>query len=532
MKESYGVLKNRDVKKRKNQSLIVFLGIFLVLSMSSLSFSHSNPAIVGSDDTPGYSHDVDTSGNYASVADFTIIGDLNGDCVVDKIDYDILIRNWGKTCDEDLSVDYKVSVNGINVPVYRASVDDSNHAAGTDYSFVYFDITGNVDVSIEELSGKPVNSTHVLPESIGIVPTIDEGRIEFKLSKPCNISVEPDGKNIPLLLFANPVDLNKPQISNDNVIYYGPGIHYPENGMIELSSGQTLYIDAGAIVKSAIIARGNNIKILGRGILCLDPWEWGQGPANSVLGIYDSQNVLIEGIIIRGAYGWTINLINCDGVLVSNVKQVNSKHQNDDGCDIVNSRNVTIEGCFFRNNDDCIAIKGLDRNLGDIQNIAIKNSTFWCDRARILLIGHESRASFMKNIKFENCDILHYEYFPIMVQPGEEMTVENITINNIRLNNSSGSTRLMLLNPIVNEYMEIKTAGNIRNCSMKNISITSEFNNFLPEIIIEGYDTNHLVQDVDLQNISLNGTILDYENSNTVHGQYTESIVFYPDTGN
>lgn len=77
------------------------------------------------------------------------------------------------------------------------------------------------------------------------------------LPGPRKLSVEPDGRKGPLLLFANPPEVDPPKPEAPGVIYFGPGIHRP--GRIEVASHQTLYLAAGAIVKGGVWAQGENI---------------------------------------------------------------------------------------------------------------------------------------------------------------------------------------------------------------------------------------------------------------------------------
>ena len=61
-------------------------------------------------------------------------------------------------------------------------------------------------------------------------------------------------------------------------------------------------------------------------------------------------------VLVLGSFGWTIVPWKCRDVRLTNVK-VFSWRDNNDGLDICSSRNVTIDRCFFRTKDDCIAIK-------------------------------------------------------------------------------------------------------------------------------------------------------------------------------
>ena len=183
----------------------------------------------------------------------------------------------------------------------------------------------------------------------------------ISLPGPCKLSLEPDGKKGPLLLFANSIEEHPPRASEAgaHLIYFGPGIHRP--GKITLTNNQSLYLAGGAVVKGGILAEGGNIRIFGRGILDSSDWEWRKGPTPHVVSIRGT-NVEVSGITIRGACHWTIVPRNSRNVTVRNVKICGARVQNDDGINPCNSQDVRITDCFIRSDDDCVALKGLDLN--------------------------------------------------------------------------------------------------------------------------------------------------------------------------
>jgi polygalacturonase len=294
------------------------------------------------------------------------------------------------------------------------------------------------------------------------------------------------------------------------VRYFGPGIHRP--GEIRLKSNETLYLAGGAIVKGAVIAEdAENIRILGRGILDGIDWEWRAGPAGSMIKLRRCSSVVISGITLRSSWGWTIVLAGCDHVKVSNVKICNGRVMNDDGINPVNSQHVTIEDCFIRSDDDCIAMKGMGYGKRNVEDIRVQNCVLWCDRARIFLLGHESRAEFMRNITVRDCDIIHYGFTPFLVEPGEEMTIEDILFEDIRVNcerPSEGPPRgpfgLIRLNPTINQYMKDKTPGRIRRLHFRDITVSGDGAESA-SIHLGGYDEQHMVENVTFENVTRNG---------------------------
>ncbi len=104
---------------------------------------------------------------------------------------------------------------------------------------------------------------------------------------------------------------------------------------------------------------------------------WIKGPLGHIVDIYEVENLHISGVIIRGSYGWTIVPRKSENVVVRNVKLCNGRVQNDDGINPVNSRNVLIEDCFIRSDDDCIALKGFDNAWGNVENITVRDCVLW-----------------------------------------------------------------------------------------------------------------------------------------------------------
>src|SRR5512146_2985853 len=132
---------------------------------------------------------------------------------------------------EVLSTDYEVWADGKKVDVYSARVLDPPFAGkewdyGGPYWFVNFDTAGPVEVRIT--SQRALGATVVRPASAHVTTRLeDEHTLVLSLPGPRKISVEPDGKKGPLLLFANPLetDAPSPRDAGPRLIFYGPGIH-------------------------------------------------------------------------------------------------------------------------------------------------------------------------------------------------------------------------------------------------------------------------------------------------------------------
>ena len=350
-----------------------------------------------------------------------------------------MITTYSPVDSDPLSEEYSVTVNGQDVPVYTARVDEgyknSPLTLDDDYSFASLDFSEPVEVVIR--SSQPLSTLSIRPNGPEPAATLDGHTATFTLERNGNFLIERNGngrKDL-LLLFANPIETNPPSEGDPGVVYFGPGRHNP--GLIELSDNQTLYIHGGAVVTGRVVARGDNIRILGRGLLENSGDEY---RGKHMILFENCRNALIEGIVLRkNSQHWTLVAKNCDDVTVSNVKICGSFYGNDDGIDPVNVRNMIIDNCFIRTKDDCIAIKGMDdEGRSNCENITVTRTTMWTDQCCTILIGDECRAAHMRNITIKDCFVpyLSFEGYPkklLMLHACEDTQMENIRIENIEV---------------------------------------------------------------------------------------------------
>lgn len=440
---------------------------------------------------------------------------------------------------EILSKDYSLEVNGKPIDIYLAKIAEVENRpdwtlnpqdVGGPYSFSYFDFSGEITIKVTSHK-KPLDRLVIQPLSAGIYPKVEGNTLTFTITKPCKLSIEPEGRIEPLLIFANAPEVKPPKHNDPNVIYFGPGIHKPEK--IKLSSGQTLYIAGGAIVKGGVDVSGNNINIKGRGILCGNDWSWRNGPG-SMIRISEAKNVTVEGIILRGSWGWTIPIYNSDSVSITNIKLVCSRNPNDDGINPCNSQRVYIRDCFIRTDDDCIAMKGIRFGSANdnVENITVENCLLWADRARIFLLGHESRAEYMRHIVLRNLDILHFNMTPFLFEPGEEMSIEDVIVENVTAyadypeQSGAQDFDLIRLKPTVNQYMKNEVPGKIKNVYFKNITLTGAEKEGRYPIWIEGADTEHMVSNVTFENITWFKQLLNENSPQVKIEENTKNIRF------
>jgi hypothetical protein len=433
--------------------------------------------------------------------------------------------------EEPQSTDYEVWINGIKAIVYVARVQDppwNKEKTGLDfggnYFFVSFDMKNPVEVTIKS-GNKALDNTIFRPDGIEVRDIMKKtNELSFTIEKPTKIIVEPGGKNGPLLLFANPVEDFVKNSENPDLIYYGPGIHQVKNDLIEVGDNQTLYIAEGAVVKAGVRVTGNNVTIRGRGIICGNEFVWGEY-SRHLIEVESSNNVEIRDIILRGGATWTMPIRNSKNIIVDNVKIVGGRAQNDDGINPCNSQDVMINNCFIRTDDDCIALKGMRRppQNENIERITVENSILWCDRARIFLLGHESRAEYMRDITFKNIDIVHFSMTAFLLEPGENMRLENTTFENFRIN-GEGQKSLIRLRPVVNQYMYTKVPGYINDITFNKISVTGSEGPYKIELL--GVDENYNVHDINISDVSVLGQQINRNYKNLEMNEFVQNVNF------
>jgi hypothetical protein len=133
------------------------------------------------------------------------------------------------------SEDYRVWVDGEPVRVGHA-------AAG---SFAVFPLHAAAQVEIE--ATKAPDSVIVRPLSRKIAARLEGSRIAFSIDSPCHLMVETDTAP-PVFIGAFAPEDAPPTSGDPGVLRFGGGaIH--EIGELEISSGSTVYIEAGTVVR-------------------------------------------------------------------------------------------------------------------------------------------------------------------------------------------------------------------------------------------------------------------------------------------
>ena len=276
-------------------------------------------------------------------------------------------------------------------------------------SMVQFDMGSPVEVMVKKNNGT-IREVDIRPLNNKVEYTQMRNAIFFTLERPQYLSVEFNGDRLHNLhLFANPLETETYTEARKGVMYFGPGIHKPDdlpNNQIRIPSNTTVYLAPGAVIKAKLLVdKAENVRIIGRGIL--------DHPIRGI-EVTDSKNVLIEGVTVVNPDHYTVFGGGTTGLTVKNLKAFSCKGWSD-GIDLMCCRNVVVDNVFLRNSDDCIAIYNHRWNWwGGSSDITVQNSVLWADIAHpINMGGHGDPDSLtgevLENVTVRNIDILEHD---------------------------------------------------------------------------------------------------------------------------
>ena len=457
---------------------------------------------------------------------------------------------------------YQVKVNGKSAFVYASPVPAA---------YCAFEMSGPVEIVLK--ANRDVKWVDVRPLSAGIKPTFKDSLITIRLDKPVQLSIELNGSiEMPLLLFANAPETNKPKKEDKNVRYFEGGkVHYP--GIITLKSNESVYVEGGAVVVGVVKAKGaKNVKVYGRGILDgtfnryfndslvkAKPFKpelltEATGKYQRFLEFIGCENVEVDGIILHNSTAWQVVPVNCEKVRVNDIKII-SDQASDDGIDVVRSRDVRITNSFIRTKDDCIAIKAhqeYPKNVA-VNDVLVEDCTLWNALwGNAIELGFELNSSEVKNITFRDLDIIPVEAgATLSIHNAGTGHVKNLLFEDIRIEDARqklfdlaifrsrysedgtddpeeiakfylhGAWDGVLHVPEQKKDYHAKFRGNISDVVFHNISIVD---GQFPYSVFYGFDKAHNIKNVTIENLTVHGRKINDKAAAKIYAENTDNL--------
>ncbi|MHA6530962.1 glycosyl hydrolase family 28 protein [Paenibacillus sp. BAC0078] len=424
-------------------------------------------------------------------------------------------------------------------------------------SMVMFDCSGTVEIEVEYSHGT-IHDAAVRPLAAGIHCDFNGPGLSFTIDGPKLLSLEVNNDRFHNLhIFANPVGEDIPETSDREVLVlepgwhkaaevqrrleqmpaaagkrgliFGPGIHRLDEPLLHLPSFTSVYIPGSAVVYGGFVCNQvHDVTVKGRGILYMSDFE--RTTYYRGFEIKYSRNIQIEGITVIDPPHYTVLLGQSEHIRIQNLKSFSTRGWCD-GIDMMACQHVTIEGGFLRTSDDCVAVYASRGEFkGDTRDVSVSGSILWADVAHPTNIGthgnYEGEGDVIENISFSDIDILeHHEPQPdywgcMAINAGDNNTVRDVTYEDIRIE-SFELGELFNLRVLQNEKYNPAPGKVIEQVRFKNIHFNGTCMN---PSHIEGYDDTRVVQDIAFENVTVNGSAFQLEESYIIIGNHTHNI--------
>ncbi len=341
------------------------------------------------------------------------------------------VRTYTRPSDYDLidgSPEFNVFVDGqAYTGIYQTKAE-----SGQKVNFGYFDFKDGRTTKVVVVCKYDLGDYTILPSKAEVsdLKMTGDKILSFTITKANQwITIVPKSEFLygrVLHLFCNALDENEPKTEKTDgsydrktkTYYFGPGYHdlstkYPTG--LYASNGRTVYIAGGAVVKGTVGIGNGGGTVKGHGMVVINE---NQGGAEFSADCADGGT--LDGIICHRyhASGWQTTYTYTKNLTVSNLKIMCPDGGSSDGMDFQGCQDMTIDNCFIRANDDCVAIKGLAGDGSDPaectqqieRNLKFTNMQFWTCANNAFGIGAETYAQVMENISLSDSEVLcHYD---------------------------------------------------------------------------------------------------------------------------
>ena len=410
------------------------------------------------------------------------------------------VRTWAQPKEAVRDAEYALTANGKSVEVIALSAPKpSDCYLPADKCFGYSYALFEADEG-EEVTFAVTTKTRILYKADvrSLSPSLEKLRLKgrndvlFRAKAPFRAVLQPYGssRKDALVICCSTPDPHPCRPGDPGVKYFGPGLHRVTS--TELASGETLYLDRGAVLEGLVWGCGTNIAVRGRGVISGAPWGWAAKkdavrpktghPYHLVhLG---GRNLTVEGVTLQDAGSWMLVFDRAEDVAVKGVNVFGGRTINDDGIDLCRTKRATVTDAFIRTQDDCIAVKW------SCDGVTVRDSTLWTDYANCVRIGFEcEKGGALRNLLFDRCALWHRSLVPtapddfwahvaFVIEASNGCTVENAAFSNIVTHYPAPGDLFLVAKtlPIVVKHwnFDFREPGFIRGLSLKDLAIPGE----------------------------------------------------------
>ena len=451
---------------------------------------------------------------------------------------------------ERLYPGYVVEVDGEKVPVseVRCSAMPFNRRwPGRQRQIEQTELCGMVrfafrgKATVTVTAAKDFKTVKIRPLSRNVAFHRKGRTVTFDLHRPGGYSVEFDGYHNNLHVFADAMTDDNPP---PGAIVFGPGFH--DVGIRTLKSGETVYLDPGAVVYGGFHAsNATDIAVLGRGIIDMSrikekilfpaTGDGHEAVKNAkrwhTLDFRNCRNVKVDGVVIRDSLLYNIAMWGCEDIAISNVKIIGQWRFNTDGIDLHNCRRARVADCFARTFDDTFCFKAHE-GYGNCEDCTFERCVAWNDWGKAFEVGVECRAEHLRRLTFRDCDCIHAVSWVMDVSNVDYGRVSDVLFDDIRVEKDEfmprsqlqerdessfdaakgldGSPRLFqALVSFHHEYSKENGGkwsggGFVEDVTVRNVSVATDGRK--PLVRVGAIDAAHRPENVVFEDLALDGT--------------------------
>lgn len=176
-----------------------------------------------------------------------------------------------------------------------------------------------------------------------------------------------------------------------------------------------------------------------------DP-EWklkrpGEKNRPNLLYLKDCKNVKVTNVTLKDASGWVQSYNGCIAVTIDHMKVESMAYWNNDGIDIVDSKDVKITNSYFNAADDAICLKSENPDKS-CENITVENCVLRSS-ANGFKLGTGSSGGF-KKIRINHLTVYNTYRSAIALESVDGAVIEDVDIRNITAKNTGNAIFIRL----------------------------------------------------------------------------------------
>lgn len=207
------------------------------------------------------------------------------------------------------------------------------------------------------------------------------------------------------------------------------------------------------------------IRLLKAGVLQDEQWQIKRPQEKNrpkLINFEECTNVKVSHITLRNGSGWIQQYARCNHVVIDSLTVISKEYWNNDGIDIVNSKNVSITNSYVDAADDAICLKSEGKILDSCENIYVANCKLRSS-ASAFKLGTGSKGGF-RNIVVRNLEVFDTYRSAIALEAVDGGFLENVDIQNVRATNTGNAILIRLGHR--NKDSQYSTVKNIRIANM------------------------------------------------------------------